>query len=192
MELQGKRVAVLVGRDFEESEAIYPIYRLKEAGAEVLVAGPDAEPLEGKHGYPLQVDHAFEDLDAGDLDGVVLPGGYGPDHVRRSKAALKLVKALFDEGKLVAAICHAGWVLASAGVLRGREATSFSSIKDDVEAAGARWRDAEVVVDGNLVTSRHPGDLPAFMRAVLAGLGEASARKSPAGGRRRRAVTSRR
>ncbi|MCO5167291.1 MAG: type 1 glutamine amidotransferase [Planctomycetes bacterium] len=190
MELRGKRVAVLVGKDFEESEAIYPIYRLKEAGAEVLVAGHDAEPLEGKHGYPLQVEHTFEDLDPDDLDGVVLPGGYGPDHVRRSKPALRLVKALVDDGKLVAAICHAGWVLASAGVLRGREATSFASIKDDMEAAGARWRDEEVVVDGNLVTSRHPGDLPAFMRAVVAGLSEAA--RKPAGGRRRRAVASRR
>lgn len=196
MELRGKTIAVLVGKDFEESEAIYPIYRLREAGAEVIVAAEEGKDVQGKHGYPLPVDCAFEDLSADELDGVVVPGGYGPDHVRRSRVALDLVRRCFEAGKLVAAICHGGWVPASAGIVEGRRVTSYASIRDDLVHAGAEWVDEEVVQDENLISSRHPGDLPAFMRAIVAFLEGASEegsaarperrRKAAAGGRSRR------
>ncbi len=198
-ELRGKTVAVLVGDDFEESEAIYPIYRLKEAGAEVVVAAEDGEEVTGKHGLPLEVDCGFEDLSADELDAVLIPGGYGPDHVRRSRAALQVVRACFDAGKLVASICHGPWVLASAGVVEGKQVTSFASIRDDLVHAGAEWVDEEVVVDEHLVTSRQPDDLPAFMRAVMTQLGAEAGesaeearperrKKAPAGRSGRRTV----
>lgn len=186
MELRGTTVAVLVGQDFEESEAIYPIYRLREAGAEVIVAAEGGKAVQGKHGYPLEVDVAFEDLAADDLAGVVIPGGYGPDHVRRSRVAVDLVGEVFERGKVVAAVCHGAWVLASAGIVKGKRLTSFPSIKDDLVHAGARWVDEEVVVDGDLVTSREPADLPAFLRAIVERLA-AQAAPEP---RRRRATAS--
>lgn len=199
MELRGKKVAVLIGDDFEESEAIYPIYRLREEGIEVVVAAEGGEGVLGKHGYPLDVEAAFEDLAQDDLAAVLVPGGYGPDHVRRSRVALDLVRGCFEAGKLVAAVCHGPWVLASAGIIEGKQLTSFSSIRDDLVHAGADWVDQEVVVDGNLITSRRPGDLPAFMRAVVEHLEAAEEpsrrperperrRKVAAGRQRRRAV----
>ena len=133
---------------------------------EVLVA------YASKHGYPVKADVQAEQVDAVEYDAVVIPGGFAPDLMRRSPAMVKLVRDAFNQGKVVAAICHAGWMPVSAGILRGKRATSFFSIKDDLVNAGATWVDAEVVVDGNLITSRKPDDLPAFCREIVKALGK--------------------
>ncbi len=169
MDLTGKRVALLVDQIYQEMEVWVPLYRLREAGAEVVTVGAVAgQSYASKLGYPVVCDKSYEQVSAGDFDGVVVPGGYAPDHMRRHAKCLDLVAEINRQGKLVAAICHAGWVLCSAhGMLRGRKATSFFAIKDDMINAGAEWIDAEVVVDGNLVTSRKPDDLPAFNKACI-------------------------
>jgi len=167
-ELAGKTVALFLENLFNDQEFIYPRYRLEEAGARVIVAAPAAgREYASKHGLAMTSDVAFDELDAAKCDGVVIPGGYAPDLMRRSQAALAFVRALDGAGKLVAYICHAGWVPVSAGILKGRRSTSVSSIKDDMVNAGALWEDAAAVVDRNLVSSRTPADLPAFMRAVI-------------------------
>ncbi|MCK6461447.1 MAG: DJ-1/PfpI/YhbO family deglycase/protease, partial [Planctomycetes bacterium] len=125
-----------------------------------------------KYGYPINVDAHVKDLDAKALDGIVIPGGWAPDKLRLHRPVLDLTRAMVAGGKVVAAICHAGWVLASAGVCKGREMTSYVAIRDDLVNAGARWVDRDVVRDGNLITSRTPADLPAFMRTTLAALKE--------------------
>jgi protease I len=141
---------------------------------EVQVVGTgSASTYKSKVGYPVQVDTTADQVNAKDIDAVVIPGGYAPDRLRRYPAVLKLVRDAFDQGKVVAAICHAGWVLVSAGVLKGRKVTSFFAIKDDMVNAGATWVDEEVVRDGNLVTSRQPDDLPAFTDAIISALGGA-------------------
>ena len=166
--LEGRRAAVMVGPLFEDIEALYPLYRLREAGAVVGVVGSTAgETVEGKKGQLLEVEQAADDLLADDLDLVVIAGGYGPDKLRMDEGVLRLVRELNEQDKPIAFICHAGWVPASAGIVRGRVATSAPSIADDLRNAGAEWKDAEVVVDGNLVSSRGPDDLPAFMRATI-------------------------
>ncbi len=168
MKLRGKRIAVLVDQLYQELEVWVPYYRFKEAGAEVFLVGAKAgETYPSKFGYPVVCDKSYDEVSAKDFDGVVVPGGYAPDHIRRHAKANQLVKDLNSQGKLVAAICHGGWVLCSAGVLKNRRATSFFAIKDDLVHAGAKWEDAETVVDGNLVTARKPDDLPAFCRACL-------------------------
>jgi len=171
MELEGKRIIILVEQMYNDLEFWYPYYRLKEAGAEVVAVGSgSAEEYTGKSGIPCKPDINAEQLSAVDFDGIVIPGGYAPDHMRRYQAMVTLVKDLFEAGKVVAAICHAGWVLASADILRGRSVTSFFAIKDDMIHAGANWIDQEVVVDGKLITSRKPDDLPAFTKAIIEAL----------------------
>jgi protease I len=173
MTLEGKRLAVLAENSYQELELWYPLLRLREAGAEVLVVGTgSADTYTSKLGYPVQVDVAADQVSAASLDAIVVPGGYAPDLMRRYPAMVNLVREAFEQGKIVAAICHAGWMLVSAGVLSGKKATCFFSIKDDVINAGASYVDAEVVRDGNLITSRVPADLPAFCRAIIAALGE--------------------
>jgi protease I len=171
MELQSKKVAIPVESMFNTFEFWYPYYRLKEAGAEVTVVGSgSAETYTGKPGTEVKVDASIEQVSAADFDGMVIPGGYAPDIMRRYPKMVQLVKDLFESGKVVAAICHAGWMLASAEILPGKTVTSFYAIKDDLVHAGAEWVDQEVVVDGNLITSRTPDDLPVFMRTVIAAM----------------------
>jgi protease I len=174
MKLAGKRIAILAENLYQEMELWVPCYRLREEGAEVKIVGAGgATAYASKHGYPVSVDVQADQVKAVEFDAVVVPGGYAPDLMRRHGAMVSLVREAVRQGKVVAAICHAGWMLCSADVLRGRRATSFFSIKDDMEHAGARWVDAEVVVDGNLITSRKPDDLPAFCRAIVGALSKA-------------------
>ena len=171
MQLKGKRVAILAENMYQEMELWVPYYRLKEEGAEVQVVGAGGvKSYASKHGYPVNVDVQAEQVNAVEYDAVVVPGGFAPDLMRRSPAMVKLVREAFEHGKVVAAICHAGWMPVSAGILKGKRATSFFSIKDDLVNAGATWVDQEVVVDGNLITSRKPDDLPAFCREIVKAL----------------------
>ncbi len=168
MALRNKKIIILVERMFNDQEFWYPYYRLKEAGVEVVVVGSGSHgAYTGKSGTQTKVDASADEISSSEFDGIIIPGGYAPDHMRRYPAMVKLVKELFDAGKVVAAICHAGWMLASAHILQGRTVTSFFAIKDDLTHAGANWVDEEVVVDGKLITSRKPDDLPAFMKAVV-------------------------
>ena len=171
MEKQGKRVIILVEEMYNEFEFWYPLYRLREAGVEVVVVGSgSADTYKSKDGLPCKVDTSADQVSGTDFDGIIIPGGYAPDHMRRHPLMVKLVKDLFEAEKVVAAICHAGWMLASAEIVEGRNVTGFFAIKDDLIHAGANYVDQEVVVDGNLITSRTPDDLPAFMRAILEAL----------------------
>jgi protease I len=166
--LAGRRAAVMVGPMFEDSEALYPLYRLREAGATVEVIGSEAgSTVKGKKGHELEIERAAGELAVGELDLLVIAGGYGPDKLRMNDGVLRLVRELNGEGKPIAFICHAGWVPVSADIVRGRRVTSYPSIADDLRNAGAEWEDSEVVVDGNLISSRRPDDLPAFMRAAI-------------------------
>ena len=168
MNLNGKIIAILVDRMYQEMEVWYPYFRMQEAGAHVVTVGANAgETYASKLGYPVDCERSYDEVRAEHFDGVIVPGGYAPDHIRRYPKAIELVRQIAAQGKLVAAICHGPWVLCSAGVLRGRSATSFFAIRDDVVNAGAKWEDAEVVTDGNLVTSRKPEDLPAFCKACI-------------------------
>ncbi|MCS3920689.1 type 1 glutamine amidotransferase domain-containing protein [Fervidibacter sacchari] len=171
--LEGVRVAVLVEDLYENLELWYPVLRLKEEGAEVLIVGPKAgETYKSKEGYPAKADKSAEEISADEVDAVIVPGGYAPDRMRRHEAMVRLVKEAAQKGKIVAAICHGGWMLAEADVIRGRTVTSFFAIKTDLINAGANWVDKEVVRDGNIVTSRVPSDLPAFMRTIIEALAE--------------------
>jgi len=165
----GIRLAVLVEQKYEELELWYPVLRFREAGAKVVLVGPKAgETYPSKLGYPAKSDVAAKDVDASQFDACVIPGGFSPDYLRRSPEIVKLVRDLDIAGKPIAAICHGPWVLCSTDALRnGRRATGFSSIRDDMVNAGATWIDAEVVVDGHIITSRTPADLPAFTAALL-------------------------
>jgi protease I len=170
MTLHGRRVAILVEDLYQDQEVWYPYYRLTEAGIETVFVGTGKPEYRGKYGYPLSPHTSAERVSAEEFDGLVVPGGYAPDILRRFPEVLRLVKEADRQGRVLGAICHAGWVLCSAGVLRGRTVTCFSAIKDDVVNAGATYVDREVVRDRNLVTSRKPDDLPAFMRTFLEAL----------------------
>jgi protease I len=168
MELQGKRAAILVEQQYQELEVWYPLYRLREAGCKVTLVGPEAGlTYPSKLGYPAKSDKAARDVSADDFDLVVVPGGFAPDFIRRTEAMVRLVSDMAEQGKVVAAICHGPWVLCSTQALKGKKATCFFAIKDDVSNAGARYVDEEVVRDGTVITSRKPDDLPAFMRTII-------------------------
>lgn len=172
MNLKGKRIAVLIEQQYQEMEVWYPIYRLREAGCQVTLVGPEAgATYPSKLGYPAKSDKAAKDVRASDFDAVVLPGGFAPDYIRRNEAMIKLVRDMNEQGKPLAAICHGPWVLCSTTALRGKKATCFFAIKDDLINAGAKYVDEEVVVDGNVITSRKPDDLPAFVVALMQSLG---------------------
>jgi protease I len=175
MELKGKRAVVLVEQQYQEMEVWYPVYRLREAGCIVTLVGPEAgHTYPSKLGYPARSDKGIKDVSANEFDCVIIPGGFAPDFLRRSEGILKLVSEMAEQGKVVAAICHGPWVLCSTQALKGKKATCFFAIKDDVMNAGASYADAEVVRDGNLITSRKPDDLPAFMTNIIAAVKELS------------------
>ena len=170
--LTGKRVAIFAEDIYEDLELWYPLLRLKEEGAEVVVVGSgEARVHHGKYGYPVTVDKAIREVDVEQFQAVVVPGGYAPDRMRRHPAMVAFVREMAHHGKIVAAICHGPWMLASAEVVAGKTVTCFFAIKDDLVHAGATYQDAEVVVDGNLITSRRPADLPAFLDAIITALG---------------------
>ncbi len=174
MELTGKRAAILVENMYQEMEVWYPLYRLREAGCKVTLVGPEAnQTYTSKLGYPAKSDKAARDVRADDFDCLVIPGGYAPDHMRRCDAMINLTSTMAEQGKPVAAICHGPWMLCSTQALKGRKATCFFAIKDDVINAGAKYVDAEVIRDGNIITSRKPDDLPAFLQTLIQAVKEA-------------------
>ncbi|TFG02159.1 MAG: type 1 glutamine amidotransferase [Promethearchaeota archaeon] len=162
------KIAILATDGFEEAELIYPFYRLKEAGHESVLISLGKRPIEGKFGYIMKPSFKIDEISADEYDGVIIPGGTkNPDYLRRNQSVLDFVHKLNEQKKLVAAVCHAGWVLISSKVIKGRKATSYYAIKDDMINAGADFHDNSVIIDGNLITSRMPDDLPDFMTAVL-------------------------
>lgn len=172
-DMNGKRVAVLVEKFYEDLELWYPVLRLREAGCLVTIVGPKAgESYASKHGYPCKAEAAAADVSVDDFDGIIIPGGYSPDHMRRCKPMVDLVTKAAEQGKVLASICHGPWMLCSTKRIKGRRLTGFHAIRDDVENAGAIWEDAACVRDGNIVTSRTPEDLPAFMKGVFEALAE--------------------
>lgn len=168
-------IAALIHNDFEDLEFWYPTLRLKEAGHTVDVLGETAGTIyHGKYGVPAESTHSFDDVQADSYDALLVPGGWAPDKLRRFASVLELVRAMDRDGKVIGQICHAGWVLISAGVLKGRTVTSTPGIRDDMENAGATWVDQAVITDGNLVSSRRPPDLPDYGRALLTALDAAA------------------
>lgn len=167
-----KRVAILIDNFFDEKELIYPYFRLKEEGYEVHLVGPEKDAVyPSKSTFSEKSTHSSKEVKAEDYDAVVIPGGYSPDHMRRHEATVNFVKEADKLGKPIAGICHGPWMMASCCDLKGRKMTSFFSIKDDLVNAGAEYVDSEVVVDGNLITSRTPKDLPAFLKAIIEKIG---------------------
>ena len=165
-------VLILAADLFEDMELLYPLYRLREEGVSVTLAGTSTDPVTGKKGHgPVEVDTTVEEVAEADFDALVVPGGFAPDKLRRSEAVLDLVRAFDRAGKPVAFICHAGWVPISAGVIRGRRATSVAAIRDDMVNAGCDWVDEATVVDGNFISARTPEDLGPWMQAIIGALG---------------------
>jgi protease I len=163
-----KKVAILVEDAYQVLEVWYPYLRLKEEGFEAVLVGTGAKKeYKSKEGYPAPEELSIKKINAEDFDGVIIPGGYAPDILRRYEEINAFVKNMYVKGKIVACICHGGWVLVSAGIFKGRTVTGFSAIKDDLTGAGAKYLDKEVVVDGNLITSRNPYDLPAFCKEII-------------------------
>jgi protease I len=169
--IKGRMVLVLAADLFEDMELLYPVYRLREEEAEVTIAGLTMDDVTGKKGHgPVSVDTTVDEVNASAFDALVIPGGFAPDKLRQSPAVLSLVEAFNAAGKPVAFICHAGWVPISAGIIKGRRATSVGAIRDDMVNAGADWVDEATVVDGNLISARTPDDLGPWMKALLAAL----------------------
>jgi len=169
--LTGTKVLILAADLFEDMELLYPLYRLREEEADVTVAGLSAAAVTGKKGHgPVDVDTTVDQVRSTDFDALVIPGGFAPDKLRQSEVVLDLVREFDAAGKPVAFICHAGWVPISAGILKGRRATSVGAIRDDMVNAGVDWVDQATVVDGNLISARKPPDLGPWMKALIAAL----------------------
>ena len=173
MALTGKRIAILAEEDFEDSELTEPVKAMKEAGAQVIIVGSGSKrTYQGKRRMAsVSVDTTADKVNADDFDAIIIPGGYAPDKMRLHQQMVDLVKRAFDLGKVIAAICHGPQLLISADIVRGRRLTSWASVAVDLKNAGAIWVDEPMVQDGNLITSRHPGDLPEFNKAVIKALG---------------------
>src|SRR6266581_4295591 len=167
MTLKGKRILIFAAPLYEDLELWYPKIRLEEEGAATTVAGLGEKTYQGKRGYPITVDTNVDQVSAAGFDGLVIPGGFAPDQLRRYDTVLRITREIYQAGKPLAFICHAGWVPISAKILKGKRATSVRAIKDDMENAGVIWEDAAVVVDGNLISSRTPADLPDFCKALI-------------------------
>ncbi len=167
-----RRVAVLIEDLYQVLEVWYPYLRLREEGIQTVLVGTGKKAYKSKDGYPAEEELSIKKAKADDFDAVVIPGGYAPDILRRYEEVNKFVKEMFERGKIIASICHGGWVLVSAGILKGKTVTGFSAIKDDLVNAGAKFIDKEVVVDGNLITSRNPYDLPVFCTEIIKKLKE--------------------
>ncbi|HZI76227.1 MAG TPA: type 1 glutamine amidotransferase domain-containing protein [Gemmatimonadales bacterium] len=189
MSLHGKTILFFAGPLYEDLELWYPKIRLEEEGARTVVAGTGEKTYQGKRGYPLTVDTSVDEISSDKFDGLVIPGGYAPDIMRRSKKLLQLTREIFESGKPVAFICHAGWVPVSAGIVRGKRGTSVGAIKDDLVNAGLNWEDSPVVVDGNLISSRTPADLGVFCKAFIAALEQPSAVSRQTSARSHRSAT---
>jgi protease I len=160
--------ALIISADnFEDVELLVPFYRLKEEGIKVHVASMSKGKIKGRHGYEVEADKSFAEVNPDDYDVLVVPGGKAPEVVRRDEGALRIVRDFFKKNKPVSAVCHGPQVLISAGVMQGKHATSYKSVAGELKEAKAIYKDGEVVVDGNLVTSRQPSDLPAFMRETM-------------------------
>jgi protease I len=171
MDLRGKRIAVLVDDLYQELEVWYPLLRFREEGAETVAVGAEAKKTySSKKGYSVVSDKSVAEVDAAHFDAVVIPGGWAPDALRQNERMVRFVRDMNRAGKVVGAICHAGWMLTSADIVRGRKVTCFKAIKDDMIHAGGNYVDEEVAVDGNLITSRMPADLPAFCREIAKAL----------------------
>jgi protease I len=171
MSLKGRKIVILAENNYQEMELWYPYYRMKEEEADVTIVGSGASStFTSKTGYPVNADSPADAVDMAQYDAIIIPGGYAPDLMRRYPSMVKLVRDANDQAKVVGAICHAGWMLVSAGILKGRKATCFFAIRDDLINAGADYVDQEVVRDGNLITSRKPDDLPAFCREIIKAL----------------------
>ena len=164
--------ALIISADnFEDSELLVPYYRLKEAGIEVTVASLSRGAITGKHGYEVAADKSLGEITTDNYAILILPGGKAPEALRKEPKALEIARSFFTQNKPVAAICHGPQILISAGLLKGRRATCYMSVANEMKESGVLYEDREVVVDGNLVTSRQPGDLPAFMRETMKLLG---------------------
>ena len=173
MKLAGKTIALMLDEQYQELEVWYPCYRLREEGADVSLVAPRAgKTYPSKLGYPCVSDVAAADVDGGDFDAVIVPGGWAPDFMRRDESMIAFIRQCAGAGIVLAAICHGGWMLCCTDALKGKRATSFVAIKHDMINAGADWVDDECVVDGKLITSRKPDDLPAFCAAIIDALSE--------------------
>jgi len=160
--------ALIISADsFEDTELLVPYYRLKEEGVDVHVASMTKKKIKGKHGYEVDIDKTLKELNPDDYDLLLLPGGKAPEAIRKEKDALEIAKHFFQQSKPVSAICHGPQILITADLLRGRHATCYKSVAQELKESGAIYEDTEVVVDGNLVTSRQPSDLPAFLRETI-------------------------
>ena len=168
--LKNKKIMIFAEKEFEDLELLYPKLRLIEEGAEVVVAGLGEKQYIGKKGYPVDTDGKIQDYSPDDFDALIIPGGWAPDYLRRASSVLDFTRKMHEKKKIIAFICHAGWVPISAGILKGRKVTGVNAIKDDLANAGAAYLDQSVVVDGNLISSRRPPDLPDFCRAIIKAL----------------------
>jgi protease I len=167
-ELKGKRFLQLIDEAFEDLELWYPVIRMREAGAEVIVAGRESNrTFHGKYGLPAESDVSFSEVNPAEFDGVLIPGGWAPDKLRRYAEVLDIVRHMDSEDKVIGQICHAGWVLASADVLKNRKVTSVPAIRDDLVNAGAEWVDENIVTDGMMVSAQGPKDLPGYMSELI-------------------------